>query len=148
MNSTSVDLTYEEKRFDLRFLNFRSWLQQSLSWWRRKDRKDKSLGYVRGPTPGWTWFSCHADWVRDLILHLCQWIKCPCFQVLRLNWALRVWGINEGFMCKILGDRRWIFLLFPLRVATLRLEPRSHCLLCRRGLHGKSGNEVVLIHSA
>ena len=40
------------------------------------------------------------------------------------------------------------FLLFPLRVATLRLEPRSHCLLCRRGLHGKSGNEVVLIHSA
>ena len=42
----------------------------------------------------------------------------------------------------------FFFLLFPLRVATLRLEPRSHCLLCRRGLHGKSGNEVVLIHSA
>ena len=40
------------------------------------------------------------------------------------------------------------FLLLPLRVATLRLEPRSHCRFCRRGLHGKPRNEVVLIHLA
>ena len=49
---------------------------------------------------------------------------------------------------KFLETEDGFFLLFPLRVATLRLEPRSHCLLCWRGLHGKSGNEVVLIHSA
>ena len=38
-------------------------------------------------------------------------------------------------------------LLFTLRVATLRPEPRSHCLFWK-GLHGKPGNEVGLIHSA
>ena len=37
------------------------------------------------------------------------------------------------------------FFIFPLRVATLRLEPRSHYLFCGRGLHGKPVNEVVLI---
>ena len=63
-----------KKRFDPRLLNFRSWLQRSLRWRRQRDPKDKSPGDVRGPTPGWTWFSCHVDWVRDLILHLLRCI--------------------------------------------------------------------------
>ena len=50
---------------------------------------------------------------------------------------------------KFLETEGGFFLLFPLTVATLRLEPRSHCLFCQReGVHGKPGNEVVLIHSA
>ena len=40
------------------------------------------------------------------------------------------------------------FFLLPLRIATLQLEPRSHCRFCPRGLHGKPRNEVVLIHLA
>ena len=142
-----MDLTYEEKRFDLHLLNFRSWLQRSLRWWRRRDTIDKSLGDVRGPTPGWTWFSCNVDWVKDLILHLCHWIKCPSFHVLKINLALRVWRINEGFMRKILGHWKWIFLLFPLRVATLRIEPCSHCLfLPKRGCTLKAlGTRLALV---
>ena len=121
-----MDLTYEEKRFDLRLLNFRSRLQRSLRWWRRKDI-DKSLGDVRGPTPGWTWLSCHVDWVKDPIL--------------------RVWRINEGFMRKILGHWKWIFLLFPLRVATLRIEPCFRCLfLPKRGCTLKAlGTRLPLV---
>ena len=111
MNSTSK----LQKRFDLRFLNFRSWLQQSLSWWRRKDRKDKSLGYVWGSAPGCTWFSCHADWVRDLILHLCRWIKCPSFHVFKFNWAFQEGLRNKWSIHVKLWETRRFFVISTYR---------------------------------
>ena len=73
------------KRFYRHLSNFRSRLQRIVGWWRWRDPKDKSPGDVRGPTSGWTWFSCHVDWVRNLILHLLR-----CTSVIESNTPVSV----------------------------------------------------------
>ena len=76
---------------------------------KKSQRWLKCPGEVRGPAPGWTYFSCHVDGVRDLILHLCHCIKYPSFHVSKIKSALRV-RIYEKNSWRLKMD----FLLFPL----------------------------------